>query len=305
MQVKKSYKNNQAVILLSAVELNHLKLMQSHMPKKLIPDEFRNNYETILKCRFYRKPPQVFQNVNLETAQPKDERTPRIITIGGKNTGKSTFNKCLGNSILSVYPRYLHIDLDIGQPEFGAPQTISAHVIDSPTVGRGFLKCHKAELQYSLVYGNLNVALDPVRYIACVDQLFRHLNEQEDLLDLPWIVNTMGYVRGAGSDIMHFILLKLRPTKVLQFRHPVHHLENFPMRLDPLFMATFESNLLPTTPVKMDYDWQWGPSYIGNPTDDLRPLKGTEARQMNILCHLGLALNANFVSSFNEVDPIW
>lgn len=306
MHIKNSYENHQAVILLKSLDLNHLKLMQSHMSKKLLPEGFRNHFESVLKCRFYRDPQQIFQTVNLAAAQPTDDRIPRIITVGGKNTGKSTFNKCLGNSILSeAYPRFVYIDLDIGQPEFGVPQTVSAHVVDSPTVGRGFMKCDKTDLRYSLVYGHLNVALDPVRYLSCIDMLFAHLDEQEDLPSLPWIVNTMGYVRGIGLDIMHVIISKMRPTKVLQFRHPIHHLENFPLRLDPTFMAQHESSLVDIKGVQLDYDWQWGPSYISSPADDVRQLKGTEARQMNIVCHLGLALNRNFVTSFNEVEPIW
>lgn len=307
MQIKHSFADTDAVLLLRPIDLRHIKFTQSHMSKKLLPDEFWTSLESILKCQFYHSHPKQFSPIEHLIDRTPSAHFPRIITVGGKNTGKSTFNKCLVNNLLSGdYEQVLYIDLDIGQPEFGAPQTISAYLLDSPIIGKGFLKCHKMAPYFALVYGHLNVAADPIRYANCVAELFRHLNSQSEVTPIPWVVNTMGYVRGIGLDLMHFILSQLKPTRVLQFRHPQHHLENFPTRIDSTFMRNHESILFPsTTECALDFEWKSVNGFIGNRAEDVRQLKGSEARTMNLLSHLGLALNKDFATVLNEVDPIW
>lgn len=308
MEVKQSFADHHAVLLLRAVDKNHIKFMQGHMTKKLLPEDFHKTFECALKCKFYKSHPKQFSPIDKDLLELQPSSGfPRIITAGGKNTGKSTFNKCLVNSLLSGSDaQVLYVDLDIGQPEFGAPQTISAYLLDSPVVGKGFLKCHETDPYFSLVYGHCNVALDAIRYAKCVKALFDHLNGQSDLTPIPWVVNTMGYVRGIGLDLMHFIMNQLGPTKVLQFKHSQHFLENFPVKLDSEFMRRHESTVLESPSYRdWEIEWQSVPGYASNRAEDVRQLKGSEARQMNVLSHLGLAMNRDFATSLNEVEAIW
>lgn len=308
MEIKTTFEDSHAVLLLKSVDETHLKFMQGHMSKKVLPEDFRKTFESILKCNFYRTHPKQFSPIpNDLLDQPASSSFPRIITVGGKNTGKSTFNKCLVNSLLSGNERaILYVDLDIGQPEFGVPQTVSAYLLKSPMIGKGFLKCHTADPYYSLVYGHCNVALDAIRYAKCVKALFGRLNSDCHLTPIPWVVNTMGYVRGVGLDLMHFIMTQLRPTRVFQFRHPQHHLENFPVKLDAEFMHRHETTVLPND-VSMHWEFEWQPvqGFSGNRSEDVRQLKGSEGRQMNLLSHLGLAMSRDFATTLNEVDAIW
>lgn len=311
MEIKQTFADSHAVLLLRSIDENHIKFMQGHMSKKILPDDFRQkSFESALKCKFYRSHPKQFSPFPSELLDhPPCSSFPRIVTAGGKNTGKSTLNKCLLNSLLSNSDsQVLYVDLDIGQPEFGVPQTISAYLVEAPVIGKGFLKCHTTDPYYSLVYGHLNVALDPIRYAKCVKALFDHLNGQGELTPIPWVINTMGYVKGVGLDLMHFILTQVRPTRVLQFKHPQHHLENFPAKLDSTFMRRHESTVLDSGDASngdLDFEWQCVPGFAGNRAEDVRHLKGSEARQMNVLSHLGLAMNRNFATTLNEVEAIW
>lgn len=308
MEIKQSFQDTHAVLLLKAVNANHLKFMQGHMSKKLFPEDLRKNLETSLKCKFYHTYPKQFSPIDGALLElPPNSSFHRIIAVGGKNTGKSTFNKCLVNSLLSGHSsEVLYVDLDIGQPEFGVPQTLAAYLLKAPVIGKGFLKCHTIDPYYSLVYGHCNVALDVIGYAKCVKALFDRLNAESELTPLPWVVNTMGYVRGVGLDLMHFILTQLRPTKVLQFDHPHHYLENFPAKLNAEFMRRHEPTVLQNERWSdWEFEWQAVPGFAANRAEDVRPLKGSEARQMNVLSHLGLAMSNDFATTLNEVDPIW
>lgn len=310
MEIKQSFQDSHAVLLLKSINANHLKFVQGHMSKKLLlPEDLRKNLETSLRCKFYNSHPKQFSPIDSALLElPPNSSFPRIITVGGKNTGKSTFNKCLVNSLLSGNAsEVLYVDLDIGQPEFGVPQTLSAYLLKAPVIGKGFLKCHTMDPYYSLVYGHCNVALDVIGYAKCVKALFDRLNTDSDLTPIPWVVNTMGYVRGVGLDLMHFILTQLRPTKVLQFDHPHHYLENFPAKLNAEFMRRHEPTVLQNERwSEWEFDWQAVPGFAANRgAEDVRPLKGSEARQMNVLSHLGLAMSNDFATTLNEVAPIW
>lgn len=306
MEVKQKFSTGDAVLLMKTIDERHIQFMQGHMTKRLLPENFNRGAESVLKCKFYKSHPKEFTPVvHLQEKNPST-RFQRIITVGGKDTGKSTFNKCLVNNLLAEgNAQVLYVDLDIGQPEFGVPQTISAHLVETPIVGRGFLKCHRTEPYLCLVYGHINVALDPIRYANCVKALFDRLNRETDLTPIPWVVNTMGYVRGIGLDLMHLILTELKPTRVLQFRHPQHHLENFPTRLDSSFLRDHEATLLRSWNIELDFEWDQVNGFKGRATDEMRQMKGNEARQMNILSNLGLALNKDFATTLTEVEPIW
>ena len=65
---------------------------------------------------------------------------PRVITIGGKSSGKSTFNRVLCNHLHSWTPgkKCFYLDLDPGQPEFGPPGQLSLVEVSAPILGPPF-----------------------------------------------------------------------------------------------------------------------------------------------------------------------
>ncbi|XP_063702950.1 polynucleotide 5'-hydroxyl-kinase NOL9 [Culicoides brevitarsis] len=153
----------------------------------------------------------------------------RTLIVGGKNVGKSTFAEYLMNKSLSgtsdAHSKVLLIDLDIGQPILFVPQVVSAILVDAPILGNGVLKtCNVVK---SFIFGDVNVMLSPIKYIKCVKQLLEYCETDESLKNVPWIVNTMGFQKGLGVELMAAVIKMTKPTKVVQIQHEI---ENFNFR---------------------------------------------------------------------------
>lgn len=130
-------------------------------------------------------------------------RNPRIMTIGAKSSGKSTFNRLLCNYFYTFTKgrRLLYLDIDPGQPEFSPPGQISLVEIAAPILGPPFT--HPAWLHskdFRLIRSHAIAATsfkdDPEHYKACVMDLFGHADRGKTL-----VVNACGWVTGIGASV--------------------------------------------------------------------------------------------------------
>lgn len=138
----------------------------------------------------------------------------RHVIIGGKGVGKSTFLRYFINKNLREYKKILLIDLDIGQPEMFLPQTVSATIITEPILGPGYLRNELPQKSY--LFGDVNVLVSSIKYLKCVLKLLCYCNEE--FKTIPWVVNTMGYNRGFGLELIVAILRALKPTDLIQIQ---------------------------------------------------------------------------------------
>lgn len=143
-------------------------------------------------------------------------KNSKLIAIGGKGVGKSTFVRYTINSNLAKFSKFVFIDLDIGQPECFVPQTLGVQVITEPILGPGFLRNIKP--LKSVFYGDINVLPDPVKYLECVLEIYGFCASNAELRGIPWIINTMGYNRGFGNELIACILKMFQPTDVVQIQ---------------------------------------------------------------------------------------
>ncbi|KAJ3694113.1 hypothetical protein LUZ60_009593 [Juncus effusus] len=151
---------------------------------------------------------------------------PVVVAIcGPKNSGKSTFSRFLLNTLLHRYKRVGYLDTDVGQPEFSLPGFISLNIIDeciqdlaNPTL-RDSERC--------FFFGDTSSKRDPEAYLNCVYNLYDYFcaNFQRNLPEnnnaesiIPLIINTPGWVKGTGYDILVEILKYISPSVVVKLQ---------------------------------------------------------------------------------------
>ncbi|KAK3160555.1 hypothetical protein QOZ80_1BG0061150 [Eleusine coracana subsp. coracana] len=144
---------------------------------------------------------------------------PVVVMCGPKNSGKSTFSRLLLNELLPRYGRVGYLDTDVGQPEFAPPGCISFHVVDEAIPD--LLNPTLREAERFCFFGDISSKRDPEAYLKCVFHLYDYFVEkyQCDVNEmLPLIINTPGWVKGAGFDMLVEMLRHICPTIVVQLR---------------------------------------------------------------------------------------
>jgi polynucleotide 5'-hydroxyl-kinase GRC3/NOL9 len=142
----------------------------------------------------------------------------RIVVVGGKNTGKSTFAQYLINQNIAKFKKILLIDFDIGQPICGVSQTISATIVKAPVIGAGYLNPNLKQAK-SFLFGDKSITNAPFKYVACVKLLIDFCRSNEELNNIPWVINTLGYQKGFGIQLLTVILKIVQPSDVVQIQH--------------------------------------------------------------------------------------
>lgn len=204
--------SNDVLLLLepSARQLPGVNMIHKYMRQLVFPNVHSFNQrgafyssEFILRTKFFLLPRTKLQ-VSPQWAAVPLGSTSRTVVLGGKGVGKSTYVRFAANSCIQRYGGVLLIDLDIGQPEIFVPQTISATLLAEPLLGPGYLHNHQPE--HALLFGEINVTVSPLKYLRCVLQLLRHCAATAAYADVPWIINTMGYNKGFGPELMAAVL---------------------------------------------------------------------------------------------------
>lgn len=155
------------------------------------------------------------KKVRLEPEGP----SPRIMAVGPKSSGKSTFNRLLCNMITSragkAKSRCLYLDLDPGQPEFGPPGQLALVEVTAPVLGPPFT--HAASTRstaYRMIRSHTIAATsfkdDPEHYIACAVDLVNRAAK-----DVPVVVNSCGWVSNLGASTMVALASKLAITELV------------------------------------------------------------------------------------------
>ncbi|TVU21473.1 hypothetical protein EJB05_31109, partial [Eragrostis curvula] len=170
-------------------------------------------------------PPDWASAISLVTS----ESTPPVVVVcGPKNSGK--------------YGKVGYLDTDVGQPEFAPPGCISFHVVDEALTD--LLNPTLREPERFCFFGDISSKRDPEAYLNCLYHLYGYFVEKyrsgvNEML--PLIVNTPGWVKGAGFDMLVEMLRYICPTIVVQIRITVES-KNLP---DGIFWIDGEQGPIP------------------------------------------------------------
>lgn len=144
----------------------------------------------------------------------------RVIIIGGKNSGKSTFLRVLmENFIASRSSEHnsediMYLDLDPGQPEYSSPDCISVNQISCDGKVRGAHLGQAFNKTLKQYYIGSNSPQDaPTTYLEEINKLFEYL-EQESYLGTSF-VNIPGWIKGFGINILNFVIERYKPTNIV------------------------------------------------------------------------------------------
>ncbi|XP_050323205.1 polynucleotide 5'-hydroxyl-kinase NOL9 [Bactrocera neohumeralis] len=164
----------------------------------------------------------------------------KVLLSGGKSVGKSTLLRYLLNRHLERSERVLVIDLDIGQAELFTPQTVSCTVLTQPLLGPGFFLNHQPTRAYAV--GHSNIILCAQAYMRAVKQLIEYCHSNTEFAEMPWLINTMGYNKGFGLEVMHLITQLIRPTDVVQLQSN-REINNFDILLHSHALARLDRTI--------------------------------------------------------------
>ncbi|XP_022223301.2 polynucleotide 5'-hydroxyl-kinase NOL9 [Drosophila obscura] len=213
---------------------NMLNTLKQYMSQILFPqvnsaNVAHSNSEIKLNCYIQSSDRRRTLQVPHEWTKLKMQKTSRLMVTGGKGVGKSTLLRYLLNRHLNLFPRVLFIDLDIGQPEIFVQQTVSCTVIDEPLLGPGFLLNKQPDRAH--VVGDTNIVMCHMQYAEAVVQLMSHIQQNPEYAKMPFLINTMGYNRGFGLELMALLVDCIEPTDVVQISSTLP-MNNFSSPLD-------------------------------------------------------------------------
>ncbi|XP_078178558.1 polynucleotide 5'-hydroxyl-kinase NOL9-like [Carex rostrata] len=125
--------------------------------------------------------------------------------------------------LLIRYKRVGYLDTDVGQPEFTTPGCVSLHIIDKETPDLTVL-CLKTP-EKSLYFGDVCAKANAKDYVFYIFNLYNYFSKKFYKFDnlteshkpyVPLIVNTSGWIKGFGFDVLVDILRYISPTHVVK-----------------------------------------------------------------------------------------
>lgn len=146
----------------------------------------------------------------------KSRRSSRVILAGAKNLGKSTTMRYLVNKLLNETEQVLVLDFDPGQSEFTPAGCVTMNIVRKPLLGPNFT--HLQTPYHQIYIGGIDVTRCLTNYIDGVKKIIEcsnnYLDKHKNLI--PVVVNTMGFCKNIGWDIMCYIIKSIKPTDVIQ-----------------------------------------------------------------------------------------
>lgn len=211
---------------------------------------------------------KILENVNNNT---------KLFLCGGKGVGKSTFLRYAVNFLLPRYKEIRVIDLDPGQSELTLPGSLDICIVRNPLMGPSYTHLMQAEKS---ILCNINVSYDPQKYLNNVQELVKNLPEVE----IPTIINFIGYTSDVGYNILACALLIVRPNTLLELKSPDRNKNySLPIRKSDIR----EQSLLLRKDLPFDFDIDLLEIELSKRETEGWALQGREMREMCIMSYFG------------------
>jgi polynucleotide 5'-hydroxyl-kinase GRC3/NOL9 len=140
----------------------------------------------------------------------------KIMVVGGKNSGKSTFLRLLVQHMLSSSDALPinFMDLDPGQPEYSKPDCISLSKVQEIQYGN-HLSLTSTQSQLNHYIGFNSPKDQPKRYNILVEDLIHRYESDGALKHESLLINTPGWIKGYGLELTKTLLERVKPTHVV------------------------------------------------------------------------------------------
>ncbi|XP_071531731.1 polynucleotide 5'-hydroxyl-kinase NOL9-like [Panulirus ornatus] len=222
---------------------------------------------------------------------------PRVVVCGARAVGKSTFFRYISNSLLCEKSEsgIMCLDLDLGQSEFSLPTCISLIQLIKPLLGAACVHHINELASYAkqILVGETSPKFMLQKYMGAVQYLHQLSLEQPSI---PLVVNTMGWTRGTGLDIMLDILRIIKPTHVIQIQSS-NHANNFPMELHCEKVETVKGGIITNAnETELNYRLLVYLSTIRGYASHLS-LKPNIVRDLSVITHVG-----QFIDLFQQQE---
>ncbi|KAM8830247.1 polynucleotide 5'-hydroxyl-kinase NOL9 isoform 1-T1 [Synchiropus picturatus] len=137
-----------------------------------------------------------------------------ILVCGAKNVGKSTYIRVLLNTLLNHTTSVDYLEGDLGQTEFTPSGCLSMTTVREPLLGPPFT--HQRTPDHMVYYGETSCEKDLDRYLECLKSLW---SQRPQNRETPIIINTMGWVKGFGFQLLVDMIRFFPVTHVVQLSH--------------------------------------------------------------------------------------
>eukprot|EP00884_Botryococcus_braunii_P021352 jgi/Botrbrau1/7900/Bobra.9_2s0073.1 len=151
---------------------------------------------------------------------------PRLLVVGPTNAGKSSLTRMLMNYACrervsedpeSERMQPLFVDLDIGQGAIGLPGCIGASLVEDPTDFDGSLGGSALPLVYFFGSVSAQDNIDLYRHlVSCLASVLGQRSElSPKVVGSGMVINTMGFVEGAGFGLLLHVIECFKPTDII------------------------------------------------------------------------------------------
>ncbi|XP_020507018.2 polynucleotide 5'-hydroxyl-kinase NOL9 [Labrus bergylta] len=137
-----------------------------------------------------------------------------ILVCGTKNVGKSTFIRFLINTLLNHTTSVDYLEGDIGQTEFTPAGCLSMSTVREPLLGPPFT--HQRTPEQMIYFGQSSCESDLDRYLESLKSLWRRRPLSRET---PIIINTMGWVKGFGFQLLVDMIRFFPVSHLVQLSH--------------------------------------------------------------------------------------
>lgn len=137
-----------------------------------------------------------------------------ILVCGIKNVGKSTFIRTLINTLLNHTTSVDYLEGDLGQTEFTPSGCLSLSTVKEPLLGPPFT--HQCTPEHMIYYGQSSCESDLDRYLESLKSLWSRRSQSRET---PVIINTMGWVKGFGFQLLVDMIRFFPVSHVVQLGH--------------------------------------------------------------------------------------
>lgn len=136
-----------------------------------------------------------------------------VITIGNKNSGKSTISKLLINKLINNNCPVSVLDLDPGQSEYSSPYCLSITNHYETIHGFNYHQDDDNDLHY--YFGFSSPQNNPELYLSIIEHLIRYYFQVLQYKGHHLIINTPGWVKGYGKKLLAEITRLINPKYLI------------------------------------------------------------------------------------------